>query len=172
LVGIKANLEYIRFSSEIYIVHNVDFVIQLTGGVYLSAMLGDLEKRLTTTREKIRNKRREITGGVVEDKIKEVGKSTFEELDRDLDGLSKAVKEEGAKAGGASLRLFDEIGKDISAARVKLNEKRMEITGGKGEEKAKEAAHVIKEKSDIALKEIEEDIAKIAEKLKSVGKEE
>lgn len=138
----------------------------------MSEILGNLEKKLTATREKIRNKRREITGGIVEDKIREVGRNTFEELDHDLDGLSKAVKEEGAKIGGASLRLFDEIGKDISATRVKLNEKRMEITGGVGEEKAKEAAHLIKEKSDIALKEIEEDIAKISEKLKSAGKEE
>jgi Mg2+ and Co2+ transporter CorA len=135
-------------------------------------MLGDLEKRLTTTREKIRNKRREITGGVVEDKVKEMGKNTFEELDKDLDGLSKTVKEESTKAGGATLRILGEVEKDISSARVKLNQKRMEITGGKGEEKAKEAAHLIQEKSDVALKEIEEDIAKIVEKLKSVGKEE
>jgi signal transduction histidine kinase len=138
----------------------------------MSEILGSLEKRLITTRDKIRNKRREITGGIVEDKIKDVGKNTYDELDRDLDGLQKAVKEGSAKAGGASKRLFEEIATDITAARTKLNEKRMDITGGYGEEKAKAAAHVIKEKSEAALKEIEEDISKLSEKLKRAQDEE
>lgn len=132
----------------------------------MSELIGGLEKRLLTTREKIRTKRREITGGKVEDRIKGIGKHTYEELDSDLDGLQRAVKEGSAKASGATLRLFNEIGKDVSAARTKLHDKRMDITGGVGEEKAKEAAHLIKEKSQVALKEIEEDIAKITDKLK------
>lgn len=143
---------------------------KLLRGDNLSEIIGNLEKRLISTRERIRNKRREITGGTVEDKVKELGKHTYEELDQDLDGLQKAVKDGSAKAGGATLRLFDEIGKDVSAARTKLREKRLEITGGVGEEKAKEAASVIKEKSQVALKEIEEDIAKITEKLKRAQK--
>jgi hypothetical protein len=145
---------------------------EITRGENLSEIIGNLEKRLISTRERIRNKRREITGGVVEDKVKDIGKNTFEELDKDLDGLQKAVKEGSTKAGGATLRLFDEIGKDVSAARAKLQEKRMEITGGVGEEKAKEAAGAIKERSQVALKEIEEDIAKITEKLKKAKNQE
>ena len=132
----------------------------------MSELIGSLEKRLLSTREKIRTKRREITGGKVEDRIKGLGKNTYEELDKDLDGLQQAVKEGSSKASGATLRLFNEVGKDISAARTKLHDKRMDIAGGVGEEKAKEAAQLIKEKSQVALKEIEEDIAKISEKLK------
>ncbi len=137
----------------------------------MSELIGSLEKRLLSTREKIRNKRREITGGKVEDRIKGAGKHTFEELDKDLDGLQNAVKEGSTKATGATLRLFDEIGKDISAARTKLHDKRMDITGGVGEEKAKEAAQAVKERSQVVLKEIEEDIAKISEKLKKAKEE-
>ncbi len=138
----------------------------------MSEIIGNLEKRLISTREKIRNKRRELTGGVVEDKVKEISKRTYEELDKDLDALQQAVKEGRVKAGETSHKLFDEITEDISAARTKLQAKRMEITGGVGEVKAKEAAHTIKVKGEIALKEIEEDIAKITEKLKGKFKEE
>jgi hypothetical protein len=132
----------------------------------MSELIGSLEKRLLSTREKIRTKRREITGGKVEDRIKGLGKHTYEELDQDLDGLQNAVKEGSAKATGATLSLFHEIGNDVSAARKKLHDKRMDITGGVGEEKAKEVAQDLKERSQVALKEIEEDIAKISEKLK------
>ncbi len=132
----------------------------------MSEIIGNLEKRLISTREKIRNKRREITGGTIEDKVKELGQNTYEELDKDLDGLQNAVKEGSVKVGGATLRLFDEIGKDVSAARTKLREKRLEITGGVAEEKAKETAQDLKQRSQVALKEIEEDITKITEKLK------
>ena len=138
----------------------------------MSEIIGNLEKRLISTREKIRNKRREITGGTVEDKVKDLGKNTYEELDKDLDGLQKAVKEGSVKVGGATLTLFNEIGKDVSAARTKLREKRLEITGGYGEEKAKETAQMLKEKTHVALKEIEEDINKITEKLKRAKNEE
>ena len=88
-------------------------------------------------------------------------------MDKDPEGLQLAAKETGAKAKESSIKLFKEIEEDISAARTKLRSKRLEITGGMGEERAKEAAHIIKEKSQAALKEIEEDIHKIAEKLKS-----
>ena len=138
----------------------------------MSEIIGNLEKRLISTREKIRSKRRELTGGVVEDKVKGIGKKTYEELDKDLNALQQAVKEGRAKAGETSHKLFDEITEDISAARTKLKAKRLEITGGVGEEKAKEAAHTIKMKGESALKEIEEDVAKIAEKLKEKSKEE
>jgi hypothetical protein len=134
-------------------------------------LIGNLEKRLLTTREKIRTKRREITGGVVEDKIKGLGKNTYEELDKDLDGLQKAVKDGSSKAGGATLRLFDEIGKDIEATRTKLRNKRREITGGVVEDKAKATASDLKQRSEKALEEIEEDIAKITAKLKRAKEE-
>ncbi len=136
----------------------------------MSEIIGNLEKKLINTREMIRSRRRELTGGVVEDKIKEIGKKTYEELDKDLDTLQQYVKEGRTKAGESSHKLFDEIREDISAARTKLTNKRMEITGGVVEEKTKEAAHTIKVKGESALKEIEEDIAKITEKLKKASK--
>jgi hypothetical protein len=132
----------------------------------LSELIGNLEKRLISTREKIRTKRREITGGVVEDKVKGLGKNTYEELDRDLEALSKAVKDGSAKASGATLRLFDEIGDDIDAAHTKLRNKRLEITGGVVEAKAKATASDLKQRGEKALEEIEEDIGKIGDKLK------
>lgn len=136
----------------------------------MSEIIGNLEKKLINTREMIRSRRRELTGGVVEDKIKEIGKKTYEELDKDLDTLQQYVKEGRTKAGEKSHKLFDEIREDISSARTKLRNKRMEITGGVVEEKTKEAAHTIKVKGESALKEIEEDIAKISEKLKKASK--
>jgi len=136
----------------------------------LSEIIGNLEKRLISTREKIRTRRREITGGVVEDKIKEIGKRTYDELDKDLDALYQAVLEARTKTKEVGQNIYDELETDISAARTKLREKRLEITGGVGEEKAKEAAHTIKVKGESALKEIEEDIAKLSEKLKKARK--
>ena len=133
-------------------------------------LIDRVTERLNNTRQKIRTVRRDITGGTVEDKVKELGKRTFDELDRDLDGLHQAVVEGRAKAKEKGIKLYDELEADISAARTKLNEKRMDITGGVGEQKAKEAAGIIKEKGTQALKEIEEDIAKIAEKLKDEPK--
>jgi hypothetical protein len=138
----------------------------------LPDLVDRVTERLIDTREKIRTVRRDITGGVVEDKVKELGKRTFDELDKDLDGLHHAVVEGRAQAKEKSLKLYEDLETDISAARTKLREKRMEITGGVGEEKAKDAAHIIKEKGTLALKEIEEDIAKIAAKLKQEPKEE
>lgn len=138
----------------------------------MSEIIGNLEKRLITTREKIRSRRRELTGGIVEDKVKEIGKKTYEELDKDLDALQQAVKEGRTKAGESGHKLFDELREDISAARTKLREKRLEITGGAVEEKARGAAHTIKVKGESALREIEEDIAKITEKLKGKSEEE
>ena len=134
-------------------------------------IIRSLEKRLIDTREKIKTRRREITGGVVEDKIKELGKRAYEEVDKDLEGLSLAVKERRAKTKEFRVKLFNEIEDDIIAARTKLRNKRYEITGGLGEEKAKEAAHIIKDKGDAALKEIEEDVHRISEKIRRAEQE-
>ena len=68
-----------------------------------------MEKRLLATRDKIRNKRRELTGGVVEDKVKELGKRTYEELEEDLDALYMAAIEGKGKASEAGHKLFDEV---------------------------------------------------------------
>ncbi len=138
----------------------------------MSEIFGNLEKRLLDTREKIRSTRREMTGGVVEDKLKEIGKKTYEELDKDLGALQQTVIEGKTKAKEGTIKLFNEIEEDISAARTKLRDKRMDITGGLGEEKAKEAAHVIKEKGEVALKEIEDDINSVWEKIKNLTKKE
>ena len=135
-------------------------------------LIDRVTERLVNTREKIRTVRRDITGGTVEDKVKDLGKKTFDELDSDLDGLHKTVVAGRAKAREKGHKLYDELEADISAARTKLKNKRMDITGGVGEQKAKEAAHIIKEKGTKALAEIEEDIGKIAEKLKRHPKEE
>lgn len=131
-----------------------------------------LEKRLLNTREKIRTIRRDITGGVVEDKVKELGMKGYDELDRDLDALHKMVVEGKAKASETGKKMYVELEADISAARTKLREKRHEITGGVGEAKAKEAAQTIKEKGEAALKEIGEDIAKVSDKLKKAQESE
>lgn len=134
-------------------------------------LIDRVTERLNNTRQKIKAVRREITGGVVEDKVKELGKRTFDELDKDLDALHQVVEEGRVKAKEKGIKLYNELEVDISAARTKLNEKRMDITGGAGEQKVKEAAGIIKEKGTQALKEIEDDIAKIAEKLKTKPKE-
>ena len=131
-----------------------------------------LQKRLLNTREKIRTIRRDITGGVVEDKVKELGMKGYDELDRDLDALHKMVVEGKAKATEKGVKLYDELEADISAARTKLKEKRHEITGGTGEAMAKEAAQTIKEKGEAALKEIGEDIARVSDKLKKAQESE
>lgn len=138
----------------------------------MAEMIGTLEKRLFNTREKIKKIRREITGGVVEDKVKELGIRTYDELDKDLDALHLAIVDAKGKAKDASKKLYDELEEDISAARMKLRERRNDITGGVAEAKAREVAQTIKEKGEAALKEIEEDIAKISDKLKREMEEE
>ena len=138
----------------------------------MSEIIGNLEKRLIETREKIRTKRREITGGKVEDKVKDMGKRTYEELDKDLNALHKVALEGKEKAKDKGAVFYDELVTDISAARTKLKDKRLEITGGVAETKAKEAAKTIKEKGESALRAIEEDIARISEKLRGKSKEE
>ena len=82
----------------------------------MSEIIGSLEKRLIATREKIKSRRREITGGAVEDKVKEMGKKTYDELAKDLDVLHQAAIEGKAKAGDVSHKLYDEITTDISTA--------------------------------------------------------
>ena len=102
----------------------------------------------------------------MEDKVKELGMKGYDELDRDLDALHKMVVDGKAKATESGLKIYDELEADISAARTKLKEKRNDITGGVGEAKAREAAKTIKEKGEAVLREIEEDIVKVSDKLK------
>lgn len=132
----------------------------------------NIENRLTSTREKIRNTRREITGGVAEDKTREMGKKIYNELDEDLEKLHNAIKEHRAKAKERRAKIFEEIEEDISAAHTKLRDKRREITGGHAEDVAKDAAHIIKEKGGAVLKELGEDLDRISEKLKRAKEEE
>lgn len=138
----------------------------------MTEMFEKFEKRILDTREKIRTTRRELTGGIAEDKARELGKKVYNELDEDLEALSNAIKEQRTKAKERRAKIFDEIEENVSAARTKLHSKRMEITGGMAEEKAKDAGRIIKEKGGAALKEIEEDISKISEKLKRTKEEE
>lgn len=135
-------------------------------------MFEKLEKRILDTREKIRTTRREITGGIAEDKARELGKKAYKELDEDLDSLYSAIKEQRAKAKERRAKIYDELEESVSAARTKLRNKRRDITGGVAEDTAKEAGHYVKEKGGVALKEIEEDISKISEKLKKAKEEE
>ena len=152
---------------ERYLTHNhIMSLISFRGGKEMQETISILEKRLLNTREKIRTIRRDITGGVVEDKVKELGKKGYDELDRDLGALHKMVVDGKAKATEAGSKIYDELEADISAARIKLKEKRNEITGGVGETKAREAAKIIKEKGEVVLREIEEDIGKVSDKLK------
>jgi hypothetical protein len=135
-------------------------------------MFEKLEKRILDTREKIRTTRREITGGIAEDKAKELGKKAYKELDEDLDALSKAIKEQRGKAKDRRAKIYDELEESVSAARTKLRNKRRDITGGVAEDTAKDAGRYVKEKGGAALKEIEEDISKISERLKKAKEEE
>ena len=82
----------------------------------MSETFDSVEKRLLSTREKIRKIRRDITGGVVEDKIKELGKKSYAELDNELDGLHISVVEAKSKAKDVSAKIFEELEQDISAA--------------------------------------------------------
>ncbi|UCE38266.1 MAG: hypothetical protein JSW00_03240 [Thermoplasmata archaeon] len=138
----------------------------------MAELLDKFEKRLLNTREKIRTTRREITGGVAEDKARELGKKVYNELDEDLEALSKAIKEQRAQAKERRAKIYDELEESVSAARTKLRNKRRDITGGVVENKAKDAGRYVKEKGGAALKEIEEDISKISEKLKKAKEEE
>jgi hypothetical protein len=130
-----------------------------------------LEKRILDTREKIRTTRREITGGIAEDKARELGMKAYKELDEDLDALHKAIKEQRGKAKERRGKIYDELEESVSAARTKLRNKRRDITGGVVEDTAKDAGQYVKEKGGAALKEIEEDISKISERLRKAKEE-
>lgn len=138
----------------------------------MPTILENLEKRVKDTRERIRTTRREITGGAAEDKVKEIGSKAYKELDEDMEKLHKAIREQRKDASERRAKIYDDLEESVSAARTKLKNKRLEITGGVAEKKAKEAAHTIREKSGAALKEIGEDIDRISEKLKKAKEEE
>jgi len=137
----------------------------------MPTILENLEKRVKDTRDRIRTTRREITGGVAEDKVREIGNKAYKELDEDLEKLHQAIKEQRKEAKDRRAKIYDDLEESVSAARTKLKNKRMEITGGVAETKAKEAAHTIREKGEAALKEIGEDIERISEKLKKAKEE-
>lgn len=137
----------------------------------MSERIENIEKRLVTTREKIRESRREITGGVTEDRLREIGKKTYEVLDKEFEQLQEAIKEQRVKAKERRAKIFDEVEESVSAAHTKLRTSRRNITGGVVEDATLDAGRTIKEKGGAVLQELEDELSKLSERLKRAKEE-
>jgi hypothetical protein len=121
-----------------------------------------LEKDLMKSRERIREKRREITGGVVEDRIKEKGKSFLAASLDIIDNMEVHLEEAVAaiQVSTGSVRNNPAVKKlegEIERLRSRIRESRREITGGVAEDKAK-----------ALLVQLEEELVQLIDKLKNL----
>ena len=105
-----------------------------------------LKKDIVNARNKVKETRVNLTGGVVEKKAKEAGKSvaefsndTFEKLDQSLNKLTKNLSTGTYKFGGKVKHEAGELSESIKKIHTDVREKRRDITGGYIEDKTKEA---------------------------------
>ena len=105
-----------------------------------------LKTDIVNARDKVKETRVNLTGGVVEKKAKEVGKSvaefskeTFEKLDQSLSEITKDLSSGAYKFGGKVKHEAGELSETIKEIHMDVREKRRDITGGYIEDKTKEA---------------------------------
>ncbi len=121
-----------------------------------------LEKDLLSTREKIRTKRREITGGAIEDKLKKTGTSMLSASLDIIDNMEVSLEEAvaGIQVSAGTIRnkpMVKELEADIERLRARIRESRREITGGFMEDKAREL-----------LRQLEEELTLLVDKVRNL----
>jgi polyhydroxyalkanoate synthesis regulator phasin len=123
------------------------------GGNVMSEMLDKLEAELTEAREKVRARRRQLTGGVVEDAAVKAGRDTkeavadtFEDLDEALARTTLAAKDYGARATERGGEFVDDLVEDIKETQAVIREKRRNLTGGHAEDALRDGLDEVEER--------------------------
>jgi gas vesicle protein len=104
-----------------------------------------LKKDIIDAREKIKETRLSLTGGVIEKNAKEAGKSivefskdSFDRLEQSLSNISSSLSTGAYQLKEKAKHGADEIAEDIKKVYYKVRDTRREITGGYVEDKVKE----------------------------------
>lgn len=121
-----------------------------------------LKQDVVNARNKVKEARLNLTGGVVENKAKEAGKSVaefskgiYEKLDESLSDISKDLSVGAYKFSDKVKHEAEELSRTIEKIHQDVRNERREITGGYIEDKTKET-----------LKSVEEKLEKLIDKLK------
>ena len=122
-------------------------------------MIRKAEKDLLATREKIRAKRREITGGTVEDRLKKRGEQVLmialelvDEMELRLESLLNDLRKNVDQIKDKDM--VKKIEADIEKLRGKIRDARRDITGG-----------TVENKSRTLLKSLEEELTGLVDKV-------
>ena len=128
----------------------------------MGELLDKLDAELTEAREKVRARRRQLTGGVVEDAAVKAGKATkeavvdtFEDVDEALARTTLAVKDYGARATERGGEFLDDLVEDIKETQAVIREKRRNLTGGHPEDALRDG-----------LEEVDERISRLCERVR------
>jgi len=104
-----------------------------------------LKKDIINVRNKVKDSRMHLTGGVVENKAKEAGKSVSEFSKDTYKSLDQSLEELTVDLSGGAYKVTDKLGHEIDELTETIKKihkdvkaKRREITGGYIEDKTKE----------------------------------
>lgn len=121
-----------------------------------------LKTDIVNARNKVKDARLNLTGGVIENKAKEAGKSvsefcidTFEKLDQSLADINKDLLSGAYKFSDKVKHEAGELSESIKKIHQDVRNKRREITGG-----------YIEDETSRALKVAEEKLEKLINKMK------
>ncbi len=119
----------------------------------MSELLERLETELTEARDRVRARRRQVTGGAVEDAALKAGKATkeavvdmFEDLDEALARTTMAVKDYGARATDRGGEFVDDLVEDIKETQAVIRDKRRALTGGHVEDALRDGLDEVEER--------------------------
>lgn len=114
-----------------------------------------LKKDIVEARNKVKEARVNLTGGVVEEKAKEVGKSTVEFSKETLEKVDKSLSDVSENLATGTYKVTEkakeeavELAEDVKKVHQAVREKRREITGGVVEDKVLEALDTAGKKLD------------------------
>lgn len=125
----------------------------LSWGIPMAEGSEKLKTDILTARNKVKEARINLTGGVVENKAKEAGKSvsefckdTYEKLDESLTGISKDLSVGAYEFSDKMKHGAEEFSKTIEKIHEDVRNERRGITGGYIEDKTKEALKSVEDK--------------------------
>jgi hypothetical protein len=122
-----------------------------------------LKKDIIDARNKVKEARVSLTGGVVEEKAKEVGKSavevgkeTLQKVDESLSDVTEKLATGAYKVGDKAKEEAVEIAEDVKEVRQAVREKRREMTGGVVEDKVVETLNEAEKKLENIVKKMKD----------------
>jgi hypothetical protein len=123
-----------------------------------------LKKDIIDARNKVKEARVSITGGVVEEKAKQVGKNavdvgkdTLQKIDESLSDVTEKLATGAYQVGDKAKGEAGELAEDVKAVRQMVREKRREMTGGVVEDKVVESLNDAEKKLEEIVQKMKED---------------